>query len=192
MSVKESLNTLNKTPKPGIKKTASVRKINSLTRWLLQNLRIVLSLLVLAVLLGGILIVHDHQNGSKTISSCGFRNDETLSISSQKIAVEVAKTAAAQQKGLGGRACIGQNEGMLFAFNQPGQYQFWMKDMKFPIDMIWISSSHKAVVVEEDVKPSTYPDRFVNPVNHPAQYVLELQAHASTRLGINPGTPIKF
>ncbi|HXY18184.1 MAG TPA: DUF192 domain-containing protein, partial [Candidatus Nitrosopolaris sp.] len=69
---------------------------------------------------------------------------------------------------------------------------FWMKDMKFPIDMIWISSSHKAVVVEEDVKPSTYPDRFVNPVNHPAQYVLELQAHASTRLGINPGTPIKF
>ena len=192
MSVKESLNTLNKTPKPDTKRTVLARSIHELKRLFWENWRVVSSLLVLAVLLGGMLVVHDYQNNSKIISSCGFRDDKTVGVGSQKIAVEVAKTAAAQQKGLGGRACIGQNEGMLFAFNQPGQYQFWMKDMKFPIDMIWISSSHKAVVVEEDVKPSTYPDRFVNPVNHPAQYVLELQAHASTRLGINPGTPIKF
>jgi len=183
---------LNKTPKPDTKRTVLARSIHELKRLFWENWRVVSSLLVLAVLLGGMLVVHDYQNNSKIISSCGFRDDKTVGVGSQKIAVEVAKTAAAQQKGLGGRACIGQNEGMLFAFNQPGQYQFWMKDMKFPIDMIWISSSHKAVVVEEDVKPSTYPDRFVNPVNHPAQYVLELQAHASTRLGINPGTPIKF
>jgi uncharacterized membrane protein (UPF0127 family) len=158
-----------------------------------ENWRLLVSLLLFVILLGGILAVHDNQNRSKTVSNCGFRNDKTLTIGSKKIAAEVADTATARQKGLSGRSCISQNEGMLFVFGQPGTYGFWMKDMKFPIDMIWISSAHNAVVVEENVLPSTYPgSRFINPQDKPAQYVLELQAHASTKFNINPGTPINF
>jgi uncharacterized membrane protein (UPF0127 family) len=158
-----------------------------------QNSRLLGSALLLVVILGGILVAHDSQNHSKAVSACGFRNDKTLIVGANKIYAEVANTETARTKGLSGRQCISQNEGMLFVFGQSGSYSFWMKDMHFPIDMIWISSAHKAVVVEEDVLPSSYPrTQYVNPKNEPALYVLEMQAHASTRLNINPGTPIDF
>jgi uncharacterized protein len=147
------------------------------------------------VLLGGILGTHYFQNHSKVISACGLRGDENVQINSHKLTVQVASTPQAQTRGLGGLLCISSNEGMLFVFDNPGQYKFWMKDMRFPIDMIWISSGHKAVVVEEDVLPSTYHSKnpfFINPQDKPAQYVLELKAHASTVLNINPGTAINF
>ncbi len=66
-----------------------------------------------------------------------------------------------------------------------------MKDMKFPIDIAWISPDKKVVGLEIDVEPSTYPDSFVNK-DQPAQYVLELKANRSKTLNINLGTPVKF
>lgn len=123
---------------------------------------------------------------------CGvYRNDKTVSINSANIKVEVVKTAAEAEKGLGGRPCIERDQGMLFVFNKPGRYSFWMKDMRFSIDIVWISPERKVVGLEIDVSPSTYPDRFVNKDN-PAQYVLELPANRSKNLGITLGTPVNF
>src|ERR1035437_11182288 len=157
-------------PNPATAKTAWGLSISQLKRALTENLRLLIPLIALVALLGGILVVHNSQNQSKTVSTCGFRNDKTLVIGSKKISAEVANTPTARQKGLSGRACISQNEGMLFVFPQSGSYPFWMKDMKFPIDMIWISSAHRTVVVEENVLPSTYYSKdpfFIKP----AQYV---------------------
>ncbi len=52
--------------------------------------------------------------------------------------VEVANTVLEKARGLSGRDGLGENEGMLFAFGEPGVQVFWMKGMKFPLDMIWI------------------------------------------------------
>src|SRR5438094_9545272 len=52
--------------------------------------------------------------------------------------VEVARTDAEREKGLGGHAPLGQYDGMLFIFDQPAPYAFWMKGMTFPLDMLWI------------------------------------------------------
>jgi len=184
---------LSATPKGGIAGTELALKTTKLKSLFKENLRLIASLLAVIILLVGILLAHNHQNGSKAVSACGFRDDKTVSIGSHKIAAEVVISDKDREKGLSGRPCIGKNEGMLFVFDQPSQYQFWMKDMKFPIDIIWIGSNHRTVVAEENVKPSTYPStRFVNPQDRPAQYVLELQAHASARLNIIPGTPINF
>jgi uncharacterized membrane protein (UPF0127 family) len=79
---------------------------------------------------------------------------------------------------------------MLFRFTKPGQYPFWMKGMKFPIDIIWIGADHKVAAIEVDEKPSTYPDKFVN--QKPAQYVLEVKANTTKRLNIDIGTPVTF
>lgn len=71
----------------------------------------------------------------------------------------------------------------------------WMKDMKFPIDIIWISPEHKVVAVERDVEPSTYFSKnpfFINDKDHIAQYIIEMKANRSTELGIGLGTPINF
>ncbi len=54
------------------------------------------------------------------------------------LTVEVASTPKARALGLGARDALGADAGMLFTFDQPGTYGFWMKDMRFPIDIIWL------------------------------------------------------
>jgi len=126
-------------------------------------------------------------------SACGpYRDDKNVTIGKQTIKAEVPRTAAAQAKGLGGRPCILPNQGMLFVFSKAGQYAFWMKDMRFPIDILWINPDHKVVGQEIDVEPNTYPDRFVNKPENPAQYVLELKSERSRELGVNLGTPVSI
>jgi uncharacterized membrane protein (UPF0127 family) len=84
------------------------------------------------------------------------------------------------------------NQAMLFAFKQPGQYAFWMKDMKFPIDMVWIGADSKVVGYYNNISPSTYPDKFENETSRPAKYVLEIKALRAKELGIKLGTPVSF
>lgn len=97
-----------------------------------------------------------------------------IKIGSVDIPVEVAETPAEKAQGLSGRESLPQSQGLLFLFDTPLQYQFWMKDMNFPIDIIWISTDKKIVDITENVDPGTYPKTF-NPLS-PAQYVLETNA----------------
>src|SRR6185436_18462817 len=55
--------------------------------------------------------------------------------------VEIAETPETRAQGLGDRASIGANNGMLFLFDAPGNYGFWMKDMRFSIDIMWIKDN---------------------------------------------------
>jgi uncharacterized membrane protein (UPF0127 family) len=91
---------------------------------------------------------------------------------------------------LGGRACIGPDQGMLFTFNKPGQYDFWMKNMKFPIDIVWVNENKMVVSVSPEVEPKTYPKTFTS--NKPAKYVLELHAGRAQQLNISEGTNLNF
>jgi len=150
----------------------------------MKNLRILAGL---AVIVAAVAFALSQAGGCKT----AYRSDKQIRVNSTVIKAEVASTSAQQAKGLGGRACIGNNQGMLFVFNRPSNYAFWMKDMRFPIDIIWIDANHKVVAEEIDVQPSTYPDRFVNK-DKPAQYVLELKAERARSLKINLGTIINF
>ncbi|MBI2285395.1 DUF192 domain-containing protein [Candidatus Saccharibacteria bacterium] len=122
---------------------------------------------------------------------CGvYRNDKTVTIGSVQIKAEIVESPAEREQGLSGRPCIEANQGMLFVFDKPGRYPFWMKDMKFPIDIVWIAASRTVVGLDIDVVPSTYPDAFVS--EKPAQYVLELQANRAKDLEISLGTPVNF
>jgi len=123
-------------------------------------------------------------------SECGvYRDDKTISLNGREIRAEVAKSAGEFVKGLAGRPCILKDQGMLFTFKRPGRYAFWMKDMKFPIDIIWIDAGKKIVGEEIDVRPDTYPDRFVNKQNN-ALYVLELKANTARELNLEIGQPV--
>ena len=67
---------------------------------------------------------------------------EPLSIDSATFNVEVASTALEKTRGLSFRPSLAANDGMLFIFGGSGSIQtFWMKDMNFPLDMIWISGN---------------------------------------------------
>ena len=75
---------------------------------------------------------------------------------------------------------------MLFIFNVDKEYAFWMKDMHFSIDMVWLSSAKNIVYMAQDISPATFPEDFVP--TSPARYVLELPAgytlDMDSRLGI--------
>ena len=65
--------------------------------------------------------------------------DETLidlAIKSAVIEVELAMSDVKKQLGLSGRSNLPEDKGMLFVYDKPNFYSFWMKDMLFPIDII--------------------------------------------------------
>jgi uncharacterized membrane protein (UPF0127 family) len=74
------------------------------------------------------------------------KNIKVVQIGGQNIYVDVAYSSLDQQRGLGGKQEIGANQGMLFVFDRPGKYIFWMKDMNFPIDIIWIDKNLKIYI----------------------------------------------
>jgi uncharacterized membrane protein (UPF0127 family) len=114
---------------------------------------------------------------------------------SVSVTVELARTAAERAKGLGGHAPLGERDGMLFIFEQPGQHAFWMKGMTFGLDIIWLDAE-RVVHVEAHVPPPA-PDAAdatlpVYAPHSPAQYVLEVNAGFAGRHGIGVGTRAQF
>ena len=115
--------------------------------------------------------------------------------------LELADTESAQTTGLGSRASMEEDEGMLFVFPELDTHRMWMKDMLFPLDIIWLSdasTTHSAlgsrdetaglVVVDmkEMVAPSTYPEVFSPQTK--AKYVLEINGGVAKKTGITIGS----
>ena len=116
--------------------------------------------------------------------------EPTVTINGHVIKVEIENTDATRERGLGGRTSLANDHGMLFVFDTDGTYPFWMKDMNFPIDMIWISSDGHVVDMHENVASDTYPQTFSSQV--PARYVLELSANAVKRLDLHVGDIVRL
>lgn len=118
--------------------------------------------------------------------------DATLEIKGKKttIPVSVADTEAERAQGLSFTRELTEGRGKLFLFDAPGTYGFWMKDMRYPIDIVWIDSTWKVVAVTTDIAPETYPQVFYPPTD--IRYVLELGAGDAERQGIVGGTTFLF
>lgn len=103
---------------------------------------------------------------------------------------EIVTTQEAQARGLGGRAEIPSDYGMLFVFEEKQLQSFWMKDMLTSIDIIWIADNGVVVGIEKEVSPDTYPSTFISP--EPVRYVLETRAGEAAKLGISVGTKLNL
>lgn len=68
--------------------------------------------------------------------------------------VEVVNTVQTRKQGLSGRSSLGA-DGMLFVFAQPAQHQFWMKDMKFPLDFVWINQGQVVDLAQNIPAPTS-------------------------------------
>jgi uncharacterized membrane protein (UPF0127 family) len=112
----------------------------------------------------------------------------TLTAGDATIVAEVASTPDDQQKGLSGRLSLAEGRGMLFVYDKEGNPGIWMKDMNFPIDIVWANSDGIIVTVESEVSPATYPTSF-HPTA-PAAYVLELPAGYAKKHNIAKGGQI--
>ncbi len=104
--------------------------------------------------------------------------------------IEIADTPALQQLGLSGRADLAAGDALLFPFPKDAYYPFWMKDMNFPIDIIWINKDKKIVHIVEHASPASYPQTFQSPVL--ARYVLEVRDGIVKEKGIKVGDKAEF
>ena len=104
--------------------------------------------------------------------------------------VDLAETKTVQQKGLSGRVSLPTDEGMLFLFEKPGDYGFWMEDMLFPLDIIWISPDWHVTHIEHSIATSTYPTVFYAHI--PSQYVLEISAGEASKLDVHVGDTVQY
>ncbi len=113
-----------------------------------------------------------------------------LRINDKHFNVEVARSAAARTQGLGGRTSLNQNSSMLFVFDDEAIRCFWMKDMRFAIDIIWLDSEKRVVYQKQHVEPSTYPENFCS--DEPARYVIELNAGVANDIGLAEDQQLTF
>ena len=119
-----------------------------------------------------------------------IRDDVTILMPKGAIQVEVANTKASRELGLSGRPSMGDDEGLLFVFDKPGKYGFWMKDMNFQLDLIWINQNGLVVDIERKLTPDSYPETFINEVD--ASYVLEINAGLAEKFGLYIGSKVKI
>lgn len=111
-----------------------------------------------------------------------------VTIGMHVIDAEVADTPARRQRGLSGRTSLGESEGMLFPYPEAGLHGFWMPDMHFDIDIVWIRAG-RIVDVTADV--SKDEPRAVHRPREPADLVLELPAGTAARRGFEAGDAVQ-
>lgn len=111
-------------------------------------------------------------------------------IGASSISVDVADTPSLREQGLSGRKSLCADCGMLFIFEKPGRPTFWMKDMNFAIDIVWIDGAGKVVTVHTSLAPETYPETFAP--SKDILYVLELPAGFVEAHGIRVGDSVSI
>lgn len=113
-----------------------------------------------------------------------------LRVGSTTIQMEIADTIGKQRQGLSGRHLLAQDRGMYFPMGIARGHTFWMKDMYFPLDIIWIREG-RIVDISENVP---YPVGGAQPVSvrpkEPADAVLEVNADFTEKHGIKVGDKV--
>ena len=114
--------------------------------------------------------------------------DAVLIAQSHRYYLQLAVTPAQQELGLGGRTKLPLDHGMLFVYHSSTTRCFWMKGMKFALDMIWLSPGDEVVSVQPDVSPRSYPSAYCAQ----SQDVVELNAGQARIAHIAVGRVVKL
>ena len=119
----------------------------------------------------------------------------TITVGAEPLTVELAIDPAARGRGLGYRDGLAPGTGMLFVFEEPAVRTFWMKGMRFCLDIIWIEGGQIRGAAESvcpapagtaDAELPTYSSGV------PVRYVLEVPAGWLDSFGYGAGTPVEI
>jgi uncharacterized membrane protein (UPF0127 family) len=162
---------LSKTPVAAAKKIVSARRFS-----LIESVELILALLAATILTYYVFL----DNGRVLILPNGKR-----------LNLEVRDDEIGRVQGLSGRSSLSESSAMLFVFDiESDRYCFWMKDMKFDIDILWLDSKKRIVDAKYAASPSSYPEEFCP--KSAARYVLELPAGQALKNGLIIGVQTKF
>ena len=135
-------------------------------------------------------------DGVGTGASTTGTQEAVVSIATTTYNVDLAVTTEERQQGLSGREHLPQDAGMLFVFEEERPLHFWMKEMHFPLDIIWIDAQCRLLDVSANVPtpPANASNEEIPRAQSPApaRYVLEVNAGEAERNGLQPGDPVQF
>lgn len=129
------------------------------------------------------------------LTSCTSQNtplpQTKIKINNVIINAEIATTQEEQAKGLGGKIKLGENDGVLFVYPEKTDLTFWMKDMNFPIDIIWIADN-KIVDISPNIPLFTSGEITTIQTNQQINSVLEVNAGFANKHKIKIGNIVEL
>lgn len=124
----------------------------------------------------------------------GSRAEHEIKVAETLIKVELAKNDKERAQGLSERPGLPENEGMLFVFTEDSRPRFWMKDMRFAIDIVWINDG-KISQIDKNILPpepgTAEQDLTLFLPNDPVDYVLEVAAGTANANLWQIGDPVQ-
>jgi uncharacterized membrane protein (UPF0127 family) len=133
--------------------------------------------------------------GSQESGGLNDLNARTVTLpGGTKIRAELVTNEVDLARGLKYRDSLAENAGMLFAYGQPGFYKYWMHEVKFRIDILWLDRDRRIVQLVHNLPPCPGPAETC-PVyggDFSALYVLELNAGMAMKHNLKPGMVIDF
>ena len=102
------------------------------------------------------------------------QSTNSIQIDDATFVATVADDADERAIGLGETESLSRNEAMLFVFDEPNKHGIWMKDVEYPIDVLWLDGSKQIVHIVENMQPESYP--VVYQPESAALYVIEMAA----------------
>lgn len=144
---------------------------------------------LLLIIIGGFVLV---LNYSKQGNAPLFKKPATVVINNQSFKVMIASSQKEREIGLSETKSMSDNQGMIFLFDKPDYYSFWMKNMKFPIDIIYISNDtivtviNNAQLIKDKENPAIYSSTA------PADKVLEIKAGLSEKYKFKNGDKVTY
>lgn len=135
-------------------------------------------------------------------AGCGPSNDGLDALRMRTIKLPNGRTINAEaeidptdmQKGMMFRDSLARGRGMLFLHDKPGLNQYWMYQVRIPLDILWMDTNHHIVEISADTPPcKTRASECPKYGGHQqAQYVLELGGGEAKRLGLHEGDTLEF
>jgi uncharacterized membrane protein (UPF0127 family) len=143
---------------------------------------------ILIILLGLLVLFFIFIKGQSVSSFPGYKEAQ-LNLHGHNLRLYIADNDKTREQGLSGIKKLKDNEGMVFVFRKPDYYAFWMKDMNFPLDFIYVNIN-KVVDIKENISPQTYPQAF-EPVG-PSDKIIEVNVGTVQKLSIKKGDIIQL
>jgi uncharacterized protein len=131
-----------------------------------------------------------------TVGPCAAAPEAKLKLPSGKeLRVELMVNPEDRARGIMFRPSLPEDRGLLFVFEEPGVYPFWMKNCRFAIDMIWLDEDRRVTYIADSVPPckkDPCPSYGPSGPARPALYVLEINAGQARREKVLVGTTLDF
>lgn len=149
--------------------------------------KVLLVFALLLIIVAGMVVAQNYLK----INNSLFKKNPIAVINDRTFELTVADSPQEKEIGLSEINSLPENKGMIFLFEKPDYYSFWMKNMKIPIDIIYISND-KIVTIYSNVQPpaNSQEGLEIYTPSEPSDKVLEIQAQLSEKYNFKKGDKV--